>query len=583
MASGQSVPELGQPLKTYANALKSNQQVEKVVVRKPISYLHGEPIVIWDQKEVDNMIVRENLQFDIVGKFSYGYPDIRELRRLIPKQCELKRECIIGLLSNRHILIRASLLEDYVHLLSKSAFYITHQQWSYPMRTFKWDPMFDPKKETTMAVAWISFPSLPPNFFCEEAIFSLAAAVGKPLQVDVATKNKTRPSCTRVKVEVDLLGEFPKRIKIGIKQEDGAVLEKWTPIKGGEQEDKDKGNKKHKKVKPKEGAQKQLDTQPEGFVEQKKKFGGAKQQQHAKQWQVNTKNKFANLGGIEDDSNEVQEVQGNKVITGKLSTKAWVEGRLKNVDNSEGVGDKGNNINTKVVKDKGDENISQDVGNKGSTNQGQQDDLVDTTTNDNINMEGQNDLGVEMKMPQDSQGLKETEEDAGIEDNINNACTLGDLSPRQSSSLIAKRGKSNIPLQEAQFELLPSPENRAELFKAEAELKKFLKLEEDFWRQKAGMKWFVEGDKNSKFFHSYVQGKRRKLHITEIHNVHGNILTDDTRIGEEAITVFQQQFMETNINQDYSMLDYIPLLISGEDNDAMIKLPDMEEVKMVVF
>ncbi|WMV51732.1 hypothetical protein MTR67_045117 [Solanum verrucosum] len=98
-------------------------------------------------------------------------------------------------------------------------------------------------------------------------------------------------------------------------------------------------------------------------------------------------------------------------------------------------------------------------------------------------------------------------------------------------------------VKEAQFELLPSLENRAELFKAEAELKKFLKLEEGFWRQKAGMKW----------------------------------------IGEEAINVFQQQFMETNINQDYSMLDYIPLLISGEDNDAMIKLPDMEEVNMAVF
>lgn len=31
------------------------------------------------------------------------------------------------------------------------------------------------------------------------------------------------------------------------------------------------------------------------------------------------------------------------------------------------------------------------------------------------------------------------------------------------------------------------------------------------------------------------------------------------------------------------MLDYIPLLISGEDNDVMIKLPNIEEVKMVVF
>ncbi|KAG5632275.1 hypothetical protein H5410_003992 [Solanum commersonii] len=99
------------------------------------------------------------------------------------------------------------------------------------MRTLKWDPMFNPEKETTTTIAWISFPSLLPNFFGEDAVFSLVAAVGKPLQVDMATKNQTRPSCARVKVEVDLLREFSKRIKIGIKMKNEEVLEKWIKIK----------------------------------------------------------------------------------------------------------------------------------------------------------------------------------------------------------------------------------------------------------------------------------------------------------------------------------------------------------------
>lgn len=47
----------------------------------------------------------------------------------------------------------------------------------------------------------------------------------------MATKNRTHPSCARVKVEVDLLGEFPKRVKIGIEGEGGEVAEKWIPIK----------------------------------------------------------------------------------------------------------------------------------------------------------------------------------------------------------------------------------------------------------------------------------------------------------------------------------------------------------------
>lgn len=202
-----------------------------MVPMKPISYLHGEPQVIWEQEEVDQIIINENLEFAVIGKFSYGWPEIQELRRLIPKQCDLKGECKIGLLSNRHILIRASLVEDYVHLLSKPSFYIAQRNMTFPMRTFKWEPIFDPKEETTTAVAWISFPSLPPNFFGKEAIFLLARVVGKPLQVDIAIKNQTRPSCTRVKVEVDLLQEFLKRIKISVRQSGGKISKKWVPIK----------------------------------------------------------------------------------------------------------------------------------------------------------------------------------------------------------------------------------------------------------------------------------------------------------------------------------------------------------------
>lgn len=94
------------------------------------------------------------------------------------------------------------------------------------MRSF-----FDPEEETTTTIAWISFPSLPPIFFGKESIFSLAAAVDKPLQVDLATRNHTRPSCSRVKVEVDLLSEFPKKISVGLRKQSGEICDKWVRIK----------------------------------------------------------------------------------------------------------------------------------------------------------------------------------------------------------------------------------------------------------------------------------------------------------------------------------------------------------------
>lgn len=99
------------------------------------------------------------------------------------------------------------------------------------MRTLKWDPMFNPDKEISTVIACISFPTLSPIFFGEEVVLSLTSAIGKPLQVDLATKNLTIPRCARIKVEVDLLGEFPKWIKIGIRQGNGEMLEKWIRIK----------------------------------------------------------------------------------------------------------------------------------------------------------------------------------------------------------------------------------------------------------------------------------------------------------------------------------------------------------------
>lgn len=47
----------------------------------------------------------------------------------------------------------------------------------------------------------------------------------------MVTRNQTSPSCTRVKVKVDLLQEFPKKIKVGVRKLNGEVDEKWIRIK----------------------------------------------------------------------------------------------------------------------------------------------------------------------------------------------------------------------------------------------------------------------------------------------------------------------------------------------------------------
>ncbi|KAH0675432.1 hypothetical protein KY290_024485 [Solanum tuberosum] len=137
----------------YASLLKSKTITPPVVAAKPVIMLHGEPSITWKASEVRSLIIKENLQYAIIGKFSYGKPDVTELRKAIPGQCGIKSECTIGVLDTRHILIRLTTMEDYVHLLSSSAFYIKAKESYWQMRTLKWDPWFEPDVETTIGIA----------------------------------------------------------------------------------------------------------------------------------------------------------------------------------------------------------------------------------------------------------------------------------------------------------------------------------------------------------------------------------------------------------------------------------------------
>lgn len=73
-----------------------------------------------------------------------------------------------------------------------------------------------------------------------------------------------------------------------------------------------------------------------------------------------------------------------------------------------------------------------------------------------------------------------------------------------------------VKMKEIQLEPNPTESNRADLRKEVAELRRFQKVEEDYWKQKAGMTQFKEGDKNTKFFHSHDNGRRKRLMIHKI-------------------------------------------------------------------
>ncbi|KAG5596450.1 hypothetical protein H5410_037682 [Solanum commersonii] len=217
--------------RTYTSAISGNQQSSEKSL-KPVNLLYGEPIVVFDSKDIETFITEENLKYALIAKFSHGRPELPDLWKILPQQLGFKGECNIGLLESRHVLLRFTLKEDYIAIFSKTNRSIMFAGTVIPFRIQKWTPSFSPREENSIAMAWISFPSLPCQYFARNALFSMTSAVGQPLDMDRPTYDKTRPSTARVKVEVNLLRILPKRIRVQFNDlVTGEITNVWEKIK----------------------------------------------------------------------------------------------------------------------------------------------------------------------------------------------------------------------------------------------------------------------------------------------------------------------------------------------------------------
>ncbi|KAH0773047.1 hypothetical protein KY290_010184 [Solanum tuberosum] len=128
-----------------------------------------------------------------------------------------------------------------------------------------------------------------------------------------------------------------------------------------------------------------------------------------------------------------------------------------------------------------------------------------------------------------------------------------------------------------------SEANRMEYNCTNALLIRHIKKEESFWRQKAGLKWFNDGDNNIKFFHSVINSRRKKLHLSRIKKQDGSWLDNTDDIAAEAILFFEQQFSQETTCRDYFILRRLSRVVDEYDNKMLTELPNMEELKEVVF
>ncbi|XP_027184167.1 uncharacterized protein LOC113782475 [Coffea eugenioides] len=124
---------------------------------------------------------------------------------------------------------------------------------------------------------------------------------------------------------------------------------------------------------------------------------------------------------------------------------------------------------------------------------------------------------------------------------------------------------------------------RCELYYARARLTCALVIEEGFWRQKARVKWLLDGDRSSKYFHSLVTEKRRRAVIHRVRKTNGKWIEGEPQIGDTAVRFFQELFTAEGSSTSNAILETIPKLVTDKDNSLLTEIPSLTEVKTIVF
>lgn len=73
------------------------------------------------------------------------------------------------------------------------------------------------------------------------------------------------------------------------------------------------------------------------------------------------------------------------------------------------------------------------------------------------------------------------------------------------------------------------------------------------------------------------------MQLNKIMDDQGFLYTIGPEIGQQAVEYYMSQFKGNSCLQEWSMLECLPSVITEDENDEIIRLPEMEEVRREVF
>ncbi|XP_060211621.1 uncharacterized protein LOC132639155 [Lycium barbarum] len=154
-------------------------------------------------------------RFTLVGKFIKTRPQIEKLRARFAEKITVKGKATIGVYDYRTVFLNFSMEEDFKAVWYKRSIEIDEQV----MWLEKWTPEFKPDEDSPIVPVWVLLPGLPFHLHTWNYVKQVVAPIGTPLTMDAATKNRTRPSMAKVRVEVNLTKTKLTSIFVGTEDE----------------------------------------------------------------------------------------------------------------------------------------------------------------------------------------------------------------------------------------------------------------------------------------------------------------------------------------------------------------------------
>jgi len=114
-------------------------------------------------------------------------------------------------------------------------------------------------------------------------------------------------------------------------------------------------------------------------------------------------------------------------------------------------------------------------------------------------------------------------------------------------------------------------------------LTKALNFQEQLWKEKARDQNFVNGDRNTAYFHRVFKIRAATKSISFLQDG-DNVITDPTEIEMHVLSYFQAIFsMDNNCALNTLVDETIPSLVTDADTHMLMRLPLSSEIKDVVF